>query len=201
MKLTAVVVALVTVVFAHFLPGLAIPFAAGLVLAFLIFGISRSVSAKVNPLNDIPNAVRVLMASLSGLLFALGTSFVPFSAAFLLFGLLLNDEYQRRALDSFILGKQGGAVALLGIDGSGKSTHSDALEDWFRRRGYYCTKVPFHRYLIRRACGVSKESRQAPIGHEREGEPSEAVSFGVRQPDAARYLFVRARDRRPGGHL
>lgn len=150
MKLTAVVAALATGVFARILPDLAIPFVAGLALTFLVFGISRSVSAKLSPLNDVPNAVRVLMASLSGLLFALGTSFIQLSAAALLFAgsLLLNDEYQRRAADSFIAGKRGGTVALLGIDGSGKSTHSEALEDWFRLRGYYCTKVPFHRYLF-----------------------------------------------------
>jgi hypothetical protein len=75
-KLIAVAAAIATGAFAHFLPALAVPFVAVLTIAFLVYGIFRSVSAKLNVLNDVPNAVRILMASLSGLFFALGASLI-----------------------------------------------------------------------------------------------------------------------------
>lgn len=151
MKLALLGVALVTGVLLLLSRPVAYVFAAAFVLAFLVYGILRSHSNKLNPLNDIPNAFRVLLAC-SGTVLFLGTGrdFITISAGVLLFAasILLNDEYQRRTLDSVTKRRRGGPVALLGIDGSGKSTHAEALEAWFRSRGYYCTRIAFHRYLF-----------------------------------------------------
>lgn len=135
---------------------------------YLVFGIARSAARRLDPLNDVPNAFRVLLAAASPFLaqallqpFGAGAAFLTFGAS-----LFLNDEYQRRTLDSVRKGRSGGSVALLGIDGSGKSTHAQELQGWFRGRGYYCTRVPFHRYLFverlargGRSSGTSGERR------------------------------------------
>jgi dTMP kinase len=44
--------------------------------------------------------------------------------------------------------RKGGTVALLGIDGSGKSSHLEAVKLWFERRGYRCSAVQFHKYIV-----------------------------------------------------
>jgi dTMP kinase len=150
MKLVLVVVAVVTFGLATFAPEYSLPFVAVLTSAFFLYGLLASAKGGLDFLNDAPNALRVFFASLSGALFALRGNFVEISASIVLFAaaILLNDEYQRRTLDSIIKKRNGGSVALLGIDGSGKSTHSAELEDWFRARGYYCTRLPFHRYFF-----------------------------------------------------
>ena len=66
----------------------------------------------------------------------------------LLGGLSLNDEYQRRALYSLRVGRKGGSIAFLGIDGSGKSSHSAVTSGWLQGRGYRVELMPFHRYLF-----------------------------------------------------
>jgi thymidylate kinase len=60
----------------------------------------------------------------------------------------MKSAYLSNVLESARSGRRGGSVALLGIDGSGKSTHASELESWFKNRGYLCTRVPFHRYLF-----------------------------------------------------
>lgn len=139
---------------------------------YLLLGIARSSSRGLDPLNDVPNAFRVLLAALSPTLaFAASPPWGAYAAGLaFLAAVLLNDEYQRRALDSFRKGRVGGSVALLGIDGSGKSTHAAELENWFRSRGYYCTRVPFHRYLfVERLSPRRRTSR--PSGSRRSGNP------------------------------
>jgi len=77
----------------------------------------------------------------------------------------LNDEYQRRAASSVRRGRKGGSVALLGIDGSGKSTHAKALGPWLLDRGYYVTLMPFHRYLfVERLALISRAARGRATG-------------------------------------
>jgi len=136
---------------------------------YLAVGILRSSMKRIDPLNDTPNALRVLFAGVSPLLsVAIPQPFGAASAVFLLLGaLLLNDEYQRRAADSVRRRRVGGSVALLGIDGSGKSTHATELETWFRERGYHCTRVPFHRYLF--VEGFGRRGRSARSGSPRKG--------------------------------
>ena len=174
MKLTLVGVALVTGVLLLLSRPLAFIFAATFVVAFLAYGIARSRSNKLNPLNDVPNAFRALLAVSGTLLFFDGgRDFVTISAGVLLFAasILLNDEYQRRTLDSITKRRRGGSVALLGIDGSGKSTHSEALEAWFRSRGYYCTRIAFHRYLFVDAFSKGRRKSRDSAGVRGGGNP------------------------------
>jgi len=126
--------------------------------AFGAYGIAMSFANHLDPLNDLPNALRVFLASLGGYLVTLTRAFVFPSAGimFLLAALFLNDEFQRRALHSIRVGKKGGTIALLGIDGSGKSSHAMFIARWLEGRGYACTVMPFHRYLfVERIAAVS----------------------------------------------
>ncbi|MDA4116826.1 MAG: hypothetical protein OK455_00585 [Thaumarchaeota archaeon] len=118
--------------------------------AFAAYGMLRSFSRRLDPLNDIPNAFRVFLASLGGYFLTLPRVYVfPSLGILLLFGAtFLNDEFQRRAIHSIRTGKKGGSIALLGIDGSGKSSHSTVTGEWLQARGYTCTVMPFHRYLF-----------------------------------------------------
>src|SRR5579864_2706715 len=70
--------------------------------AFAAYGIAMSVSRHLDPLNDLPNALRVFLASLGGYLLTVTRAFVfPSAGILLLFAALyLNDEFQRRALHS-----------------------------------------------------------------------------------------------------
>lgn len=113
-------------------------FTAALPVAFAFYGIAGSRTRGIDPLNDLPNAVRVGFGAIGGYLFAIPLGFVTVTmgALFILTGLLLNDEYQRRTLDSLESGRRGGSIAVLGIDGSGKSSHSRELVGWFSARGY-----------------------------------------------------------------
>jgi len=118
--------------------------------AFGAYGIAKSFARHLDPLNDVPNAFRVFLASLAGYLVTLTGIFIFPSAGILLLvaALYLNDEFQRRALHALITGRKGGSVALLGIDGSGKSSHSTVTGKWLRERGYASVVTPFHRYLF-----------------------------------------------------
>lgn len=173
MKLTLTLIAIAVGLFTSAFPSLS-PYAVALVFfLFLAFGIGRSVSQKLDPLNDVPNALRVLMASAAAFLFVVHGNFLTISVAVTLFvgSIMLNDEYQRRTVDSVARGRRGGDVALLGIDGSGKSTHSAELETWFRSRGYYCTNVPFHRYLFVERLASRKSVDKKSLGRRNGGNP------------------------------
>jgi thymidylate kinase len=125
---------------------------------FGAYGIAMSSVNRRDPLNDVPNALRVFLASLGGYFATLTRAFLlPSAGVLLLVGALyLNDEFQRRALSSLRAGKKGGTIALLGIDGSGKSSHSMFVARWLEGRGYTCTVMPFHRYLfVERIAAIS----------------------------------------------
>ena len=168
MKITAALVAVLNAALLLLFHAYAPLFVFASFALYLVYGVARSASKRIDLLNDVPNAFRVLLAAASPVLavavpqpFGTAAAVISFGAA-----LLLNDEYQRRTLDSLRKGRSGGSIALLGIDGSGKSTHAEELEGWFRARGYYCTRIPFHRYLFverlargRRASGTSGERR------------------------------------------
>jgi len=161
MKVAAFVFFIATVSLAVILGHLAvlIPFAFAIV--FGVYGMAKSSRAKLNILNDAPNAFRVFLASLGGYLLTVdGTFIFPALAVVLLsLALYLNDEYQRLAWRSIRTGRRGGSVALLGIDGSGKSTHSVATNAWLQGRGYRVKLMPFHTYLF-----VERLSSIATIG-------------------------------------
>ncbi|MDG6925627.1 MAG: hypothetical protein JRN09_03645 [Nitrososphaerota archaeon] len=165
MKVTVVLFFIVTLALSLLLHlvGLLLPFAFGLL--FAVYGIARSSTMKVNILNDLPNALRVFLASLGGFLLSLERPFVYPSAGLLLLfsSVYLNDEFQRRALRSLRIGRKGGSIALLGIDGSGKSSHSAATSGWLQGRGYRVELMPFHKYLfVEKLSSVSTAVRGGP---------------------------------------
>ncbi len=171
MKLTALVVAVLAFAVSTALPPLSLPFSLLLVLGYSAYGVLRSNSRSLDYLNDLPNALRVALAAAGGQLMASSLNFLlpSLGILFVVVALYLNDEFQRRALRAIIEGRRGGSVALLGIDGSGKSTHAARLEKWFLSRGYYCREVPFHRYLFVER--FARSGRSAPDPRERGGNP------------------------------
>lgn len=173
MKLTLVAVAILTAILVRLFTSIGLLLVIGVPAVFAVYGIARSLSVKLDPLNDVPNAFRVFLASLSALLIVIMPDFQKISAAVALFAtsILLNDEYQRRTLDSMRNGRRGGSVAILGIDGSGKSTHTAELESWFVRRGYYCTRMPFHRYLFVDRLTRARKTATRTSGERRGGNP------------------------------
>jgi len=150
MKLVSAVFFAATLVLSLRIPvaGLLLPVFFG--AAFGAYGIAMSLVNRLDPLNDVPNALRVFLASLGGYFVTLTRTFLlPSAGVILLVGALyLNDEFQRRALSALRAGRKGGTIALLGIDGSGKSSHSMFIARWLEGRGYTCTVMPFHRYLF-----------------------------------------------------
>jgi dTMP kinase len=130
--------------------------------AFGLYGVARSAARHLDPLNDVPNALRVFLASAGGYLLALDHVFIFPAAGILLYAgsLYLNDEYQRMAIHSLHIGRKGGSVALLGIDGSGKSTHAAVSSAWLQNRGYEVTLMPFHTYLfVEKLSSISNSAR------------------------------------------
>lgn len=173
MKLTAVIVAAVVWFAILFFPGYALAAVLAPPLLHLVYGVARSTLRRIDPLNEVPNSFRVLLASLAPAMPKLLPRFLGVGAglAALLAAIYLNDEYQRRVFVSRRKGPTGGTVALLGIDGSGKSTHSEELEGWFAGRGYSCARVPFHRYLfVEKLASVRPGPRGSP-GSKRGGHP------------------------------
>ncbi len=150
MKVVSAAFFAVTLLLALLIPiaGVLLPIFFG--AAFGAYGVAASFAKHLDPLNDVPNALRVFLASLGGFLMTLTGAFIFPSAGVLLLvsALFLNDEFQRRALHALMTGKKGGSIAFLGIDGSGKSTHSTATGRWLEARGYSSDVMPFHRYLF-----------------------------------------------------
>lgn len=150
MKLVSVAFFAVSLLLSLLIPraGVLVPVFFG--AAFGAYGVAASFVKRLDPLNDVPNALRVFLASLGGFFVTLTGAFVLPSAGILLLAgaLFLNDEFQRRALRALRLGETGGSVAFLGIDGSGKSSHSTVTGRWLEERGYRCDVMPFHRYIF-----------------------------------------------------
>jgi len=65
----------------------------------------------------------------------------------------------------------GGTVAVVGIDGSGQSTHARALTSWLKERGYDARTVPFHRYLFLRALKFDRVRDSHSRGERHGGNP------------------------------
>ncbi|MDA4122307.1 MAG: hypothetical protein OK456_03900 [Thaumarchaeota archaeon] len=162
MKVVCTLFLVLSTVLSALLPRYAFAFPLVLALGFAVFGVAKSATSHLNPLNDLPNALRVFLACEAGFLLTLDWVFIFPSLGIILYAasLFLNDEYQRRAASSVRRGRKGGSVALLGIDGSGKSTHAKAVGGWLLARGYYVTLMPFHRYLfVERLTIISRAAR------------------------------------------
>ncbi len=176
MKIVSTLFFVASAAFSVLLPSaLIIPFLA--VVAFGVYGVVNSAVSRLDLLNDVPNAFRVLLAAVGGYLVTLDHVFIfPSLGIFFYFAsIFLNDEYQRRVVYSVTHGRKGGSVALLGIDGSGKSSHAGASGEWLRRRGYAVTTMPFHRYLfVERLASLSSAARGRPSS----GDPAKGLRSG-----------------------
>src|SRR2546427_12802801 len=100
MKLTAVVVAVLTLVVSTALPALALSWVLLIALGYAAYGVLRSASRRLDYLNDLPNAFRVTLAAVGGYLIGAPLNFPPPPSGILLFVLFLypNHQYQRRGL-------------------------------------------------------------------------------------------------------
>jgi thymidylate kinase len=173
MKLAAVIVAAAVWLAILLFPSLAWEVFVVPPALHLVYGIAKSLRRRIDPLNEVPNSFRILLASAAPLLPRLLPSFLGITAGIAAFlaSIYLNDEYQRRVFASRKRGVIGGSVVLLGIDGSGKSTHSAELEHWFVNRGYSCTRIPFHRYLFVEKLAVLRRSQDGSAQGRRGGHP------------------------------
>ncbi len=160
MKLVCIITAIASYTLATVSPSAGAAFPLGFSLVFAVYGIAKSVRSKLDPLNDAPNAFRILLAAIGGGLVVLTRTFILPSVGLLLIfaSLLLNDEFQRRTVDSLRKGRAGGPVALLGIDGSGKSSHASLTRRWLEERGYRSILIPFHRYLFVETLSAARSS-------------------------------------------
>ena len=176
-KLLSLVVAAAVAVASVLSPAYSAALALTIVAVHGVVGVSGSVARRRNPLNDVPNTLRIALASLGGLVLLNPSSFLFPSLGVLLVltGTFLNDEFQRMAIDSLSKGRKGGTVVLLGIDGSGKSTHAQALNVWFKERGYFSTLIPFHRYLFLDFLKRTPKNDVSVLGKRRGGNPLRPV--------------------------
>jgi len=111
-----------------------------------------SLRKRISYLNELPNVLRVLFASIGAALIGFFSPLsVIFGSLFILFGVFANDEAMRR------LYRQKGVIVLTGIDATGKSTHARKISSWLRSKGIECKIMPFHKYLfLGRISGLMK---------------------------------------------
>src|SRR2546428_8371938 len=100
MKLTAVVVAVLTLVVSTAFPALALSWVLLIALGYAAYGVLRSASRRLDYLNDLPNAFRVTLAAVGGYLIGAPLNFTPPPSAVLLFALppYRHNEYHTRDL-------------------------------------------------------------------------------------------------------
>ena len=125
-------------------------------IAFGLVATIRSVRKGISHLNELPNVLRILFASIGAALLGFFSTLSMVSGALLiLLGVFANDEAMRR------LYRQKGVIVLTGIDATGKSTHARNISSWLKAKGIKCEILPFHRYLfLGRLSGV--KSGRAP---------------------------------------
>ena len=123
-------------------------------IVYMGLGVLKAKKLKVHPLNEGPNALRLFLAILGG--FILGDVYltnmllverVIFAFLLLCISLLLNDEWMRKEIRR-IFPKWGFVLALLGIDGSGKSTYSYFFKKIFEENGFDVEIIRYHKYLF-----------------------------------------------------
>jgi len=125
-----------------------------------IFGLIatiRSFRKRISYLNELPNVLRVLFASIGAALMSYFSFFyVVVGFLFVLLGVFTNDEAVRR------LYRQKGVIVLTGIDATGKSTHARNISLWLKSKGIRCKILPFHKYLfLGKLSGLKKDREKA----------------------------------------
>jgi len=119
------------------------------IITYTLYGFSKSRRLRVNILNDLPNTFRLTLSFIGGYILttSLSTDRIFIGLALYACSLILNDEDLRR-LYRKLFPRGGFTIALLGIDGSGKSTHARELTKWLMNEGYKVKLVEFSRYLF-----------------------------------------------------
>jgi len=119
------------------------------IIAYTLYGFSKSKRLRVNILNDLPNTFRLTLSFIGGYIItmSLNVDKIFIGLALYICSLFLNDE-ELRKLYRKLFPKGGFSLALLGIDGSGKSTHARELVKWLMSEGYRVKLVEFSRYLF-----------------------------------------------------
>lgn len=178
MKVTVILVSLTLIVLEIFFPIskaliiLVPPIAFGLVATIL------SVRKGISYLNELPNVLRVLFASIGAALIGF---FSPLSVVlgflFILLGVFANDEAMRR------LYRQKGVIVLTGIDATGKSTHARNISSWVKSKGIECEILPFHRYLfLGRLSGLRKSGGTTSQATENRVPVAKTSKFSLIRP-------------------
>src|SRR2546425_7988361 len=110
MKLTAVVVAVLTLVVSTAFPSLALSWVLLIALGYAAYGVLRSASRRLDYLNDLPNAFRVTLAAVGGYLLGAPLNLPLPSPCIPLFvlSLYLNDDVQTKASSAIAEGGRGG---------------------------------------------------------------------------------------------
>jgi thymidylate kinase len=146
----------------------------------IVFGLIAtilSLGKRSSYLNELPNVVRVLFASIGSALIGFFSLFhITLGSLFILFGVFANDEAMRR------LYRQKGVIVLTGIDATGKSTHARRISSWLRNKGIDCRIVPFDKYLfLGRISGFRKRGEKT----------SQAVGKRVPVARTSRFSLIR----------
>ncbi len=138
------------------------------VAGYLAWGVRKSLRLGVHPLNEAPNTLRLFAAVFGGTLTGIGARepspcSIAVGLALLALALLLNDEDMRYWYRRMLPGR-GFMLVLLGIDGSGKTTHMRRILELYRKLGLRVVEHHYHVYLF-----VDKLSRASAPG--RTGKP------------------------------
>jgi len=121
-------------------------------IIYLLWGCRRAITLGCHPLNEGPNALRLFMGILGGFITGYGftwhnTLSIVLGVLLILSSIVFNDETARR-LYRRLFPHGGFSLALLGIDGSGKSTYSREIAKLYKNYGAQVYIVPYHRYLF-----------------------------------------------------
>ena len=150
----------------------------------IIFGLVATILSSrrgASYLNELPNVLRILLASIGAALIGFFSSlFVLLGFLFVLLGVFANDETIRR------LYRHKGVIVLTGIDSTGKSTHACNIASWLKREGIRCEILPFNKYLFleRLSSGIrpSRSREKAIQSTERRVPPARTSNLSLLRP-------------------
>jgi len=150
-------------------------------IVFSVVATILSVRKGNSCLNELPNGLRVLSASVgAALINLLSPLSIMFGILFVLLGIFANDETMRR------LYRQKGVIVLTGIDSTGKSTHARNISSWLRSKGIPSKILPFNKYLFleRLSIGIRphKSREKAIQSTEKRVPPARTSNLSLLRP-------------------
>jgi thymidylate kinase len=149
MKAEAVSIVLAALAFSILSPAFGIVLASVLMLSFATRG-GVNGAARENPhFGSLSYVFPLFLAPVGGSLWSTdGRFLLPAAYAASVVTSAVPNGKRQGGVFAASRERGGGTVALLGIDGSGKSSHSEPVRQWFERRGYRCSTVQFHKYIF-----------------------------------------------------